>query len=143
MVFRTQLLKGLIILQKMKMPKLLCPVILALFFCGTCNDADYGNGAHDLRYNECIEFGNKNYVCFDSIVTDSRCPVDVVCVWAGEAVAGFRLNMSGKQYYIEMKLNSDTLIGDYTLEFENLLPYPNTKIKINPEDYVAEIFLAR
>jgi hypothetical protein len=40
-----------------------------------------------VRLYNCSEKNRKvePYICFDSLITDSRCPKDAVCIWAGYA----------------------------------------------------------
>jgi hypothetical protein len=44
-------------------------------------------------------------VQFVGIATDSRCPADVTCVWAGEVVARLAIRSDGKTTQHEVKEN--------------------------------------
>lgn len=117
------------------------PLILLLFFAGTCTDENFGIGLNEIRYKECREFDVDNYVCFDSVITDSRCPVDVICIWEGEATAGFRANISGENHYLNIRVGEDTIVGDYKIIFEDLVPYRDTRVEFEIEDYRARIII--
>ncbi len=97
-----------------------------------------------LGYGACIsDCGMQNTICFDSVLADSRCPEDVVCVWAGEAIVRFRFESSGKESRV-IDLHSgtmDTLINGYSFSFVDLLPYPNTKHPTSLHDYKAKIII--
>lgn len=97
-----------------------------------------------LRYGACIgDCGNRNTLCFDSVITDSRCPENLVCVWAGEAIVRFRLEKYGKEpRFIDLHIGTkDTIIDGLKFSFIDLLPYPNTDRPTSPEDYRAKIIL--
>jgi hypothetical protein len=36
-------------------------------------------------------------VAFDTVEADSRCPADAMCVWQGDAAAGFHLTVDGRR----------------------------------------------
>lgn len=128
-------------IEKMTMLKLFVPIIILLFYTGTCTEENFGAGLNDIPYKECREFDVGNYICFDSVITDSRCPVNVICIWAGEAIAGFRTNISGENYYLHIRVGEDTIVGDYKIIFEDLLPYRDTRVEFETEDYRARIFI--
>jgi hypothetical protein len=97
----------------------------------------------DLAYRECLsDAGNHNYLCFESVLSDSRCPVNVQCIWAGEASARFSFKDQAHDSPIRINLrlgDSDTLDNGCIIKFIDLLPYPNTEIPFEPEDYVARV----
>jgi len=102
------------------------------------------NDTIDLAYGHCLnDYQKKSSICFDKVVTDSRCPVNVVCVWAGEAVARF----SFKSYYnnpISVDLHTgakDIIINGYKFSFLDLFPYPHTEHPVQPGDYIARIVI--
>ena len=43
-----------------------------------------------LRLGARAEFNGDSLLAFDDVPSDSRCPVDALCVWAGEAVVSVR-----------------------------------------------------
>jgi hypothetical protein len=97
-----------------------------------------------LGYHECIsDYGNRNTICFDSVITESRCPENVECIWAGEAIVRFRFEKYGKEpRFIDLHTGTnDTIIDDYKFSFIDLLPYPNTDHPTSPEDYKAKVIL--
>jgi hypothetical protein len=87
---------------------------------------------------------------FEDVITDSRCPKDVTCIWAGEVVVLISIFKNKKK--IEQKKlalspsgqRQDFLGNVYSSEaFKitgfNVLPYPNTKEPINKKEYCLEI----
>lgn len=73
------------------------------------------------------------YICFDSLVTDSRCPIGAVCVWAGCAIIKTSFHENGNThsfsmilpYYKNFGMANDTVINGYRIVFKDLLPYPD------------------
>lgn len=97
-----------------------------------------------LKYGSCIsDFGNRNTICLDSVITDSRCPENVVCVWAGEAIVRFKFDAYGKESrFIDLHIGTnDTIINGYKFSFIDLIPYPNTEHQTSLKDYKAKIML--
>ena len=90
----------------------------------------------ELNFADC-ETGNIDgddlKLCFDAVVSDSRCPANAVCIWQGAATATFSFTKNGDAHRfnlstLTMKPNytKDTVIGGYKIEFINLSPYPGT-----------------
>ena len=84
------------------------------------------------------------YVCFDSVLNDSRCPEGVQCFWQGNAQARFKFIKSDEDP-VFFNLNTyggftnDTIIGGYKFTLKSLDPYPSIKNIILPKAYKAEI----
>lgn len=98
----------------------------------------------ELKYRDCLyDQAEDSYLCFDSVLTDSRCPVGVVCVWAGEAIVRFKF-LEGNQEESYFDLHSgvkDTLVNGYQIASIELLPYPEHGKEIKREDYKVKIVI--
>ena len=103
------------------------------------------NRSFELKYGvKKIIYDTNIEIKIDS-VSDNRCPIDVVCVWEGNAIVSFILTEGNND--IKFKLNThsnyrrDTLINHYRIRLTGLNP-PN---RINPpnklEDYKAELII--
>lgn len=96
-------------------------------------------------------FGNDAVkICFDSVLEDSRCPIDVVCVWEGTAVAKFSFSVNDDEHDIRLSTvnlpgiySSDTVLMGYKIEFLDLQPYPQTNNNHSMSDYQAEIKITK
>jgi hypothetical protein len=86
-------------------------------------------------------------VAFVRVVKDSRCPVDVVCVWAGNAAVelGIRMGMDPT-----FPLQIDTTLeprftdwNDVRVTILELLPQPREGDPPRPEGYTVKIRLQR
>ena len=100
-------------------------------------------GYKETKYN----YENQISICLDSIISDSRCPKDAICKWAGNAEV--RLLFSYNNYITIFILNThggdkfktDSLISEYRIKLLNLAPYPETTSIIPQENYFAEIVI--
>jgi len=87
---------------------------------------------------------------FKEVVSDSRCPKNVSCIWAGEAVVLIDVIKDGKK--VEQKKLVFNTASQYKTELLNLFsseelditaysisPYPVSGSKIKAEDYVISL----
>jgi hypothetical protein len=77
-------------------------------------------------------------VSFSGVASDSRCPVDVVCVWAGDAVARIELSQpTGAVETRELHTMSPQGVtyGSYQIELVRLDPAPRSTQPIPPASY--------
>jgi hypothetical protein len=74
---------------------------------------------------------------FAQVVSDSRCPVDVQCVWAGDAVVALRA--SGANDSASLRLHTGgprtAPFGTWELELVELRPLPRDGIALTQADY--------
>ncbi|MEO8577504.1 MAG: hypothetical protein ABI556_12420 [Gemmatimonadales bacterium] len=87
--------------------------------------------------------GTPIVVRFRSVSNDSRCPTDVQCVWAGNAVVGLTLTQ-GEGPSTEISLNTGldpkvTKLAAYTIKLVGLKPAPKAGKPITPAAYVATL----
>jgi len=103
----------------------------------------------EINAGELFSFENKS-IEFKKVITDSRCPKDVTCIWAGEAKVLIAVMENGKQ--IEEKiltLNAQNQIDlsflglkdIYSLKALDLIPYPVSTHKIQDSEYCLKIQL--
>lgn len=82
---------------------------------------------------------------FDSIVTDSRCPTDVQCVWAGEAVAALSIGQLSGEMSLRLAALSTTSGRDTTtaygkpIKLLKVTPAPDSKNAIAKSAYRIEL----
>jgi hypothetical protein len=114
-------------------------IVLSVIFAVALASCEKGSSSKsDYPYvylSDCVtkEFNSGQVsLCFDQLVSDSRCPMDVVCIWQGTAIAKFSFNENGNQHALTLALqsfpipeySSDTTVAGYKIEFVNLYPYP-------------------
>ena len=87
--------------------------------------------------------GTPIVVRFRSVSNDSRCPSDVQCVWAGNAVVGLELSQ-GDGPTTEASLNTTldprlTKFAGHTIKLVGLKPVPQSGKPISGGAYVATL----
>ena len=82
---------------------------------------------------------------FDQVLEDSRCPADVMCVWAGTARLKGWLRVNGERREIELKTfpREPLALDGFTIEVQGLEPFPYSNVRIDPRGYVATVVVKR
>ena len=83
---------------------------------------------------------------FQRVESDSRCPSDVVCVWAGDGEIALKIEQSGKAAVAALHTTLEpkkTEWNGYTIQLVSLAPAPKSTAQIDPADYRAEILVTR
>ena len=116
----------------------------SIYVLGSGNYSDFTfNDTIDLAYKKCLtDFAGHTTFCFDSVVTDSRCPVHAVCIWAGQAIGRFKITSDNSTKYVNLYTHTiDADVNGYKLSFIDLLPYPIAGQQTKPGDYKARIII--
>lgn len=90
-------------------------------------------------------------VRFARVGSDSRCPVDVNCVWAGNAEVLIEAGGRSWRGKTTLRLNTSASperpgegrYGRYTLKLVSLSPQPRSRGKIAPGRYTATLLVAK
>ena len=72
------------------------------------------------------------------LISDSRCAVDVQCVWAGTVEIRVKLENGTNTQESRLTLGSSVKFLNTNVEFKSVLPPPYSKVSINPSDYYFE-----
>jgi hypothetical protein len=118
-------------------------VILLMLGCAgpTQPDRVPKNEPFDLRIGESALTTDDIRIKFDTVRSDSRCPSDVNCVRAGEAVIALTLSKEGEipvgRELDTTPARSSTTFLNFTITLSQLQPYPRSDRPIQPGDYVA------
>jgi hypothetical protein len=94
----------------------------------------------ELAPGESVQVGGLR-VKFTRVENDSRCPVDVVCVWEGDALV--KLELSAPPQDVETRdLHTagsagvrETTFGQFSIELVRLLPTTHSQQPIPAQDY--------
>ena len=91
--------------------------------------------------------GEDLVITFEEVTGDSRCPREVMCVWAGEAKIRIRMIQQGTPATLVLSQpglteTAQETAGDYTLTF-NLEPYPVAGETISPDRYRLTMTVTR
>ena len=128
-------------------------ILIKLVFTG-CENHDEQistfslNDTTELLMHETIfNYESQISISMDSVLSDSRCPMDVICFWAGNAEV--RFTFSHKKQDTVFNLNthggshfrSDSSINGFNIRLLELFPYPETTNDIHQTDYYAKIIV--
>jgi hypothetical protein len=82
-------------------------------------------------------------VTFVKVTSDTRCPINALCIQAGDAVAQFRTTVRGNEATSDLALVDPTrrftIVGGVTVEFDNLQPHPVGGQTTDPKTYRATV----
>lgn len=87
--------------------------------------------------------GNNARITFNRVTEDSRCPTDVVCVWAGDARIELTISRDGSP--VDTKVvsvtapNNEVVSGDLRIRFVGLAPAPRSSEPTSSRAYVAQL----
>jgi hypothetical protein len=97
----------------------------------------------DLRAGATASLPDGLKITFETVRSDSRCPMDVMCVWAGEAIVAVSVKAAtGGPETRELSTTpsgSAITYAGYTISMTALAPYPRASQQIRPGDYVTTL----
>ena len=97
----------------------------------------------DLKAGAISKLPDGTWLKFEGVQSDSRCPMDVMCVWAGDAIISVILDPTGgvkTQTPREMHTQpagSQISYAGYTITLTALAPYPRSNQEIPAAGYIA------
>lgn len=119
---------------------LVISVLLIAFSCGNRRQILEEPMAVNFRLNDTVEVMLKDFVLcaddldlliqFDSLITDSRCPLKANCIWAGNAKVEIGVNYKKLKESIQLDTDKSMVteksVFGYTIKLINVMPYPGT-----------------
>jgi hypothetical protein len=103
----------------------------------------------ELRLGATAMLDGDLFVTFNEVRSDSRCPMDAICVQAGEASVGVVVadQRDGSLARADGVLGttpgtSTTAIGEYSVRLVQIEPYPQAARPITPADYVITLVVS-
>lgn len=97
-----------------------------------------------LGYQQSIIINNETLITFEKVPADSRCPMDVICVWAGDGEVILKIQKDGieKLHSLHTYLTPRAIQVDrYYIELKSLQPYPKSNEQIRKENYQIELVI--
>ena len=85
-------------------------------------------------------------VSFTKVISDSRCPSDAICVWAGMAVVELSVEIEGASHTILLATageNNRIALGGYLFSLGEVSPYPTLQNPIAQKDYRITLTVTR
>jgi hypothetical protein len=93
----------------------------------------------ELRQGQTLRIaGTGQTVTFESVAEDSRCPADVVCVWAGNARVRLRVGEAGRDTTVAVNTSIEPRaiqVGKVKLELKDVTPVPHAGSKTPADSY--------
>jgi hypothetical protein len=104
----------------------------------------------DVRAGQAVQITGQSpfIVTFERVTEDSRCPIGVNCIWAGNAVVRLAVDAGGGD---RATVDVHTFTSDrrsvthrgYRIRLVQLVPAPKEGASIAPDQYVATIVIDR
>jgi hypothetical protein len=102
-----------------------------------------------LPIKECrFNTENQTYICFESVINDSRCPEGAECFWAGDAKVKFKyIRLNEDPVFFNLNTNTsftnDSIIDGYRYTLVNLFPYPSLIHHTDQKECRAELLIEK
>jgi hypothetical protein len=99
----------------------------------------------ELKANETRNLTDENLrVRFNGVKEDSRCPIGVQCIWAGDAVVEVTLEKPGtaadtRELHTSERFARETEYGGLVIRLLEVQPHPREGVTIAPGDYRAKL----
>jgi hypothetical protein len=101
--------------------------------------------AFDMRIGETISVGDLR-LTFKSVEGDSRCPIDAVCVWAGDAEIALKIEQGSQAAVAALHTTLEpkkTEWNGYTIALVSVSPSRSSATAVKPADYRAQLLVTR
>ena len=120
--------------------------IVATAGCSSPTSPDAVAGTpFDLKVGATATLSGRLRIRFDGVRSDSRCPLDALCVRAGEAIIDVSLAASNGSVEVRQMRTDITgsriTYADHMIQLTALAPYPRSTQQIDPRDYVATFLI--
>lgn len=102
----------------------------------------------EIQLGETVDVeGTDLSLTFAAVPRDSRCPRDVTCIVAGEAIvifhASLRAEVSELRFEIPPGGQDEKELERFTITIVELEPEADSRTKIDPADYVAKVVVTQ
>ncbi len=85
-------------------------------------------------------------VTFQQVLEDSRCPIDVTCIWAGLAEVSLRVAVSGHERELSLSTSptdNSAVFENYTFWLIGVRPVPRANQDIDSSAYFVTVMVSR
>jgi hypothetical protein len=120
-------------------------LILFFFVCAfSCDKQELGE--NEYRIGELYIFDDELSFTIEKI-DEFRCPADVICIWQGDAYVHLKIIHYGVIRDTMALWNNihpnPLIVGPYSFQLEAVIPYPDTRKKIDEEDIIVNMVISR
>jgi hypothetical protein len=134
------------------------PLLIAFIIFNWCNnDGIFEPGGENtlvlgdtlnVDYGKTLyKFKEQIWITFDMLYEDSRCEVDVICFWEGNARLGFTFRRLNRKARLSLNTYSgfsrDTTVFKCRISLIDVLPYRHSDSTYTADDYIARIVVDR
>jgi hypothetical protein len=117
---------------------------VALAACGRDGSAATLNAPIQLAPGQSAVFDAEDLaVKFVGIDSDSRCPSDVACVWAGEIIVRLAVRKNRRTQELSISSTQSLPLEDFVVTVLEVLPPPASSHRIAPADYRVTLKVTR
>jgi hypothetical protein len=117
--------------------------LLSLATCGRSPTEVALNEEFELGLGQSVRVaGHSTVLTFERVREDSRCPVDVTCVWAGNAVVVLRVGRDQPTTAVELNTTLEpnhAAVEGMELELRSLEPSPRSGETLSDRSYRARL----
>jgi hypothetical protein len=135
--------------QEVRFMRSLAVFVWLSFFVLPAHATELFGVPFDLNVGEFLQLGdNELIVGFEGILSDSRCPEGVWCFWEGDAAADLWIQIPGQEKQ-DFVLHTYSVfatcieLGPFTVNLQQVAPYPNISEPIDPDAYVVTLVVSR
>ncbi len=97
----------------------------------------------ELAVHQTAQFtAEKISVTFEQVLEDSRCPVDVTCIWAGLAEVSLQVAVSGQERELSLSTlppENSAVFENYTFWLISVRPGPRSDQNIDSSAYFVTV----
>lgn len=126
-------------------------LFLGLCFLASCSNEE--DSATNIQLNELFQIKIDETLSFDDAdikittdsISDSRCPVNSVCVWEGLVDVVLTTKINNVDYPLVLTLHeghpqkAEKELGGYTFRLVTVSPHPTDTEVLAPEDYTISM----
>ncbi len=97
----------------------------------------------ELAVHQTAQISAENIsVTFQGVLEDSRCPVDVTCIWAGLAKVSLQVSVSGQERELSLSTSppeNSAVFENYTFWLISVRPVPRSDQNIHSSAYFVTV----
>jgi len=84
-------------------------------------------------------------ISFERLLGDSRCPIDAICIWEGEALVALSIEERGRPAFsFELSTRApQTTVSSYRITLRGVTPAPRSNVRIDPRSYRVELVVTK
>lgn len=132
---------------------LLAAIILTIIYI-SCTQSNDPLSANTLKIGDTLTVNFRDtlynqqentWITFNALAADSRCPLDVVCVWEGNAEVNIIFSKDNAHASFNLNtfpdFSNDTTVFNYSVALVDVLPYPHSDSLYSANQYSVKILL--